>query len=371
MIRLLIFLYIILTPFYIFESGNIQPSHALILILFFYYIVFINKLKINIYKNKHEKKALIFVVLFTVYVVIVNTIVSLYTDSIGSMKYTLYYLFNLIVFFLFSSLFLYKKVTISYIYVFLAITLVSQAVLLVFGVGRTWHGYQYILFFNNPHQLGYFSLLTSSLLLMISVYKKISPQYVIPIIIVASYLSFSALSIASFISIIVSLSFYVLHLMKRRSKFFISTFFVFLFLSLLYGERVIIELSSNNSYVSITSKLTTKTDRDGGWAAGRGYDTLFKEPQYLIFGMGELPGRFHNEFHSILGNVLRSYGVVGLFLLLSFGYFIFKNKPLFCIYLFIPVLIYGLAHNGIRQPLLWIYLALVLSLPKTNSNPKK
>ena len=53
---------------------------------------------------------------------------------------------------------------------------------------------------------------------------------------------------------------------------------------------------------------------------GRGYDRLVKYSQYLLFGAGEGDySRFGYdiEIHSTLGNILMSYGIIGLLLFVT------------------------------------------------------
>ena len=66
------------------------------------------------------------------------------------------------------------------------------------------------------------------------------------------------------------------------------------------------------------------------------------------------------EIHSTLGSLIFSYGLVGAGLaLLALVASIGRSLAGF-LYLG-PVMIYGLAHNGIRQPLLWVLLAVAVS----------
>lgn len=320
----------------------------------------------KLHVSNSNKKVIFYLAMFTIYVIFVNSIISIYNNSALALKYNLYYLFNFMVFIIFLDILSKNKVYIKYIFYSLTISLLIQFLLMLGGYGRTWLGYQHILFFNNPHQLGYYSLLLASLLLLVGVYRKTMPLQLLSIIGIAIYLSISALSISSSLAIAVGSTFYVMRQTKQKSRGFYLIVAISIILSLVIGKTIYQKVVVSNPYINIEEKIGSKTSRSGGWQAGRGYDTLFEDPQYLILGMGEFPGRFHNEFHSILGNILRSYGIVGLSLLLIFGYLVFKHKPLFTFYYFIPILMYGLAHNGIRQPFLWIYLAMVLSLFEKN-----
>ena len=100
----------------------------------------------------------------------------------------------------------------------------------------------------------------------------------------------------------------------------------------------------------------------------RGYSRLVLHPQYLAFGAGE--GAFirlsdeenDKEFHSTLGNVLMSYGVIGLSFLLSLFFVVFRRATLSSMCLFLPLMLYGITHMGLRNTMLWVFLELVLPM---------
>lgn len=362
MILFLLILFFLLTPFYFFESGGLQPSHISFVILFLYYFLYVKKLKLSMpYK---ARKAVLYLILFITYVFATNFTASIIYNGEILPKHSFYYLFNFLVFILFLDLFEYKKEYTSVIFNLLTMTLIIQLLLMISGYGRTWHGQQHILFFNNPNQLGYFSLLLSSVLIIIGINNKKHPLIIMILVIISAYLSLSAVSITASIAITVSAIIYYINQMRKKTKTFYIIILISIIVATTYGNTFYKKISNEDIFTRIDHKFNNKTTRDGGWAAGRGYDTLTENPEYLLFGRGELPGQFHTEFHSIFGNILRSYGFVGLFLFLNFGYRSFKNSPISIMYYLIPVLIYGISHNGIRQPFLWLFLATIVSLFK-------
>ncbi|GBD74301.1 hypothetical protein TEHN7125_2461 [Tetragenococcus halophilus subsp. halophilus] len=98
---------------------------------------------------------------------------------------------------------------------------------------------------------------------------------------------------------------------------------------------------------------------------GRGYDRLYDHPEYWISGAGE--GAYYRfsksnfELHSTLGNLLISYGIVGLSLFVLMILFVLRNDRFRSAYIVLFLMVYGLTHNGIRNSLLWILLALIAS----------
>jgi O-antigen ligase len=118
----------------------------------------------------------------------------------------------------------------------------------------------------------------------------------------------------------------------------------------------------NTELFSRTANVGTEDDDS---LAGRGYDRLIQYVQYTLLGAGE--GKFtrfalskhHGELHSTIANILFSYGFIGLLLFIS----LFLNPKYYLgkvLFYMSPILLYGLAHNGIRSPLFWIAFALSL-----------
>ena len=96
----------------------------------------------------------------------------------------------------------------------------------------------------------------------------------------------------------------------------------------------------------------------------RGYSRLVEHPEYLPLGAGEgafgrLTDLREKEFHSSLGNILMSYGVVGLGLLFGFFFVVFRSSPRINLFYFGLIMLYGVTHMGMRDTMLWIFLGLV------------
>lgn len=96
---------------------------------------------------------------------------------------------------------------------------------------------------------------------------------------------------------------------------------------------------------------------------GRGYDRIFNHPEYLLLGAGEVDIKrfksFDGEIHSTFGNLFFSYGVIGLALFLGIIISLIKGNNFTNYYYIIPLFLYSLTHNGIRNTILWILFALI------------
>jgi hypothetical protein len=121
----------------------------------------------------------------------------------------------------------------------------------------------------------------------------------------------------------------------------------------------------------------------------RGYSRLVEHPEYLPLGAGEgafsrltdvseaaiLKGRVPTtgssvkEFHSSLGNILMSYGIVGLSLLFAFFFVVFRNTPTINLLYFGLIMLYGVTHMGMRDTMLWVFLGLVYVQGMAENSP--
>ena len=121
----------------------------------------------------------------------------------------------------------------------------------------------------------------------------------------------------------------------------------------------------------------------------RGYSRLVEHPEYLPLGAGEgafdrltdvseaasfkgrvpTTGSSVKEFHSSLGNILMSYGIVGLGLLFAFFFVVFRNTPTINLLYFGLIMLYGVTHMGMRDTMLWIFLGLVYVQGMAENSP--
>lgn len=96
----------------------------------------------------------------------------------------------------------------------------------------------------------------------------------------------------------------------------------------------------------------------------RGYNRLIEHPEYWLFGAGEggYLERFgvHMEFHSLLGNIQVSYGIIGLFLFMNLLWASIKKNYFKNWSVLIPIMFYGITHNGIRSGLFWVLLSILM-----------
>lgn len=369
---------IVLFPFYLFPSGLPQLAHAL----------FFAGALISIYNNKtaftQKSNALTGPLLcFVIYVCLIaliqsflyavagdplarkSLVVSLFTSA-EPLTYALFYVFNYVVFIgvISTGTSFYDKglqeVFWRYLLIAVMLCLAIQVLIGISGSGRTFKtSFRAILFFNNPNQLGYFSVLAATLIFMVQASTKKYLGLAMGGYACALYVSALALSKAALVSMVsVPLIFLFGSKSNVGSKLIAIIFCGLLVISgvFLVNDQVIDRLEAR------FSNFGAQQQDDS--LEGRAYDRLVKFPEYLVLGAAEglRLGRFGggNEIHSLFATVLFSYGLVGLGLLLVFLIRLFRLVGVKNFSYLVPVAFYNLTHNGIRSPLLWMILALLV-----------
>lgn len=98
--------------------------------------------------------------------------------------------------------------------------------------------------------------------------------------------------------------------------------------------------------------------------AKRGYDRIWNEAEYLLFGAGEGMFARHDsawrgELHSTFGTLLFCYGIVGFAIICTFFAQIMARRPFEFVAFVVPMFVYSLTHQGLRFTPFWILLAVV------------
>ena len=355
-------------PFYLFSSGQPQISH-LILALLFAFVLF--KMPSQFLNSIKENKR---VMIFMIYITYINLIWLILTEDTSFFVYTLFYLFNVLLFY--STYLLYENSLISskIIRVAILFTLIIQFIFLLKS-GLSFNT-RNMLFFNNPNQLGYFAIAIINIYFILGVNQKEEDRgkleiiqnilvYVLAFILIL--FSSSKASIFSYILIMMYILYIELIERVNSLKIFISILLaISLVIVFITNFNTISNMAENTALFNRTEKIGTESDDS---LAGRGYDRIVEYPKYLLFGAGE--GDFKRfalshhkgELHSTVANILFSYGIIGFIIFVSF----FLNSKFYIkrvLFYMSPILLYGLSHNGIRSPLFWIALAISFEYSK-------
>src|SRR5699024_9035494 len=356
-IFILVFLFIIFQPIYLWSSGVPQVADILGVLL-----IVLTSIK---YKSIKKDLPIYIILFFMFYTLTVNLFWGLILqEQLESILNSSWYIYNILIMLTFIVILKNNPTILKLVsHGIIFIVIIELIVIIVFpGTGLRATGT-----FNNPNQLGYFSILYLSLFFLIINQKK-DKSFVFWIITIASLIiSFYSLSkgsmLAMFILIIIQL--FIMLKQKKHLKTFFSIMLIILLIMVThqYFEKI---LDESELYLNVENRiLDIGKDTDDN-PAGRGYDRILNHPEYLFLGAGEVSTKrfdsFDGEIHSTFGNLLFSYGIIGLSLFLLLLFNIIKNNNIVNYYMLLPLFLYSLTHNGLRNPVFWIILAFIYVL---------
>lgn len=360
--KIFFFIAMQLAPFYLFPSGTVQLSQ-MVFIAFSTIVIF--KYKAFHFSQKYFNLGKLLIV-FVVYIGFIQGYYYMTTDDIVFLKVFIFYLYSLFVFLLMLYVFYKDKAYMKLLYYSSSISLVLLGVLYLalYGTGQP----RATLFFNNPNQLAYYVLLNISIVMHLFFNVKISKNR---FLLSASLFTSIVLMLASISKAglaALALLFFIFGF-KNKKIFFLAFFLVLvgIFIFIYYSQEL-------QLLQSATDRITNSTGRaHEGFLIERGYIRIFEYPEYLLFGAGEgMNDRFNSilEIHSFFGNIVFSYGIIGLGLFLYFIYYLYKLTSYQTIILLMPLFLYGIVHNSIRNPLFWIYCSLLFVTMRKKINEK-
>jgi hypothetical protein len=363
LIDFLILMYFCLKPIYIFESGDVQPADIIMMLLFLM-LFFLTNRKSNITTGYFKeawslRSTMLVMILFSLWTAVVNALWFFGLGDTGLIKPVLFYLFNfsaVAVFYMYYLIFgerLFNVVKMS-----LIATLILQ--LLIFFVFFTSGG-RATLAFNNPNQLGYFGLLALTYLLVLSE-EKLSIPYIAAICI-STWLTLLSISKAAIISALAILALYILF--RKNSSKFLKYSFIALMLAAIFFISTNMELLAKVPLLNNAMTRITYIQNDDSLINGRGYGRIFEMGSNFLWGMGEGAYRRFSyltgmELHGTIAGIFVSYGLIGLILLMAVLWkgFLPRNTLCFSKLLIISgIFLYWFTHQGIRNSLFWILLA--------------
>lgn len=354
----MIYLYVILTPFYIFNSGLPQISDFIMLFAILYYFSSIKKIQLN-------SKLIINIFIIIFYIVIINGYWFSKYQSNDFIISTLFYLFNFMILIYFISIHTnYGSRVLKHLYKALCISLILQFILSLF-YSSAIEGREYLLF-NNPNQLGYFVILTIALIMFISFRIKPKSYYLIIIHIIAIYLAILSLSksaiILTSILFLFQIILFYLNIFNIKRIIILSSF-IFIIIGVVFLNAE--EIRKLHTYQEVESRISTLNLDSTSNLEERRYDRVFENKKYWFLGAGE--GATHKRFqsgeiHSTFFNIFFNYGIVGTVLFLFLFVYLIKNSRWEELILLFIIFIYGLTHNGIRQGFIWILIALIFAV---------
>lgn len=356
-------LYIITKPLYILKNSPIQIAD--LILLFNIMFIFITYRKIVIlYPEKIFNLIVLYQFLINIFAYFIWREETL--ESFSLLKNNLYYIFNLLLMIYISTLIKFGNTkVIKGITKGLTFSMIVILIGLVLNTGTSRNSS----FFNNPNQLGYYSVLViTSTELLHEFYTKVQKN----ICIIIAFLS--VLMCASKAAIIAVIVFYTIHYaIKKRFKtelinfnmkkiFFALGLFILIIALILKFENIL------SYYVEVLlQRLEPIIKGDTNLGSGRGYDRIKEIGLSVLYGVGE--GAFYrfstmygNETHSSYATIIISYGIIGFGLYVVFFKEVIQKKYFEFFIIFSGVFTYWISHNGLRNSLLWILFILMYEI---------
>ena len=349
-------LYFISKPFYMLPSGLPQVADAIMVIIIIIFLFNYN-IKLN--------KMIFLSFLLILYVLLVNSIFAIiYSDSSFFIS-AMFYVFNILILIITINLYRVHGIALlKFIFYGVVSSVFIQILCSLFYTDSS--AIRQTLFFNNPNQLGYYALLSLSLIYVINTKLQISNFQLFIYSIGCLYLTFLSVSNAAILaSILMIVLYFSIGIFNQKS-------FKYILLLLLVSISLLIvfqlfeqQIRLTNMYENIYYRFTTMEVDLESISEERRYDRLTEYPQYLIFGAGE--GLYHERFgkgeiHSTLFSFLFSYGLIGFSILIFYLFLLIYKANLIYYIPLLSIFIYGLTHNGIRQGSLWVILGIIFVL---------
>ncbi|MCH3884615.1 hypothetical protein [Tenacibaculum aquimarinum] len=264
----------------------------------------------------------------------------------------------------------YIKIIVTCIVVSLSI----QVILALLGIQRQIiNSSRGVIFFNNPNQLGYYSLSMLTIITILLQKIQLKKLTIFIIIGLSAYLVLFSGSRAALAGIL---------LLGGINMYQLGFKLNFGYLILILTFFICLPFVINSDFVQkkidlIESRNNRNTHSNISEAQIRGYDRIYLNPQYIFLGAGEgkndrFTSHHELEIHSAFGTMLFSYGILGLLLLLSIINESIKKNRLLGAVILLPILVYNITHNGLRNSLLWGILgAMSVVLLNKEKNDKK
>ncbi|WP_409606340.1 hypothetical protein [Thermus sp.] len=377
--------FVLLSPFYVWESGLPQPAHFLGAGL----VVALLLLR---RRFTWDRKVMPWGFLFSIYAAVVNMAVYVTYLDAHSLLSAIYYGFNFSLFWAVQQLadaqgrsWLVKQVRLAFV-----VLLFVQALFFLSGKGRAFGENRFMGSFNDPNQLAHWTLWAVIVILAVDYFlqRRLSWWSWVGLLLGFAILvaSASRSGLLGFSAIVLAL---VVRVAFRRVRFHRKSGQVWLFSLLSLGvlagllAPVILLGVSNEKVTGFQEKLVEQVQfyvlrvqegiaKSGENLEERGYDRLWKFPEYLILGAGEGASQrwagettFLGEIHSTLAGVIFYYGIPGSLLIVLFIGRIWSTLPgLWLRLLLLAPLLYSLGTYNLRNSMFWLGLAILWAVGK-------
>lgn len=216
--------------------------------------------------------------------------------------------------------------------------------------------------FNNPNQLGYFTLLALATIAVLTRFE-LRKWWLMLGWLAGGVAAFSAASLAVWGGLVALVGGYLLANVNSLKG---AVRMGLVGIMLLMGVVVFDYAGSGVLSAGFESRLDRAPEKIAGIVEERNYDRVVAFPEYWGVGAGEASrsvdrfGEYSGlEVHSSLGMLLLSYGIPALLMFLVMLGVLLKRAPLPVALVIMGVLFYSLTHMGLRFTPFWLFLVVV------------
>lgn len=356
--------YVLLKPYYFLPSGLPQIADLMLIVA----LPFVLSLP-SAPQREEMRRFRLSMTIFCCYAALVNIGWAFaLMDPKVAMGGT-FYVFNLCLMIICVRIgLLHPQATLRTIAYAMVLSAVTQVVLigLNYDVSRS----RQIASFNNPNQLGYWSLLGLCIFWSIAGSLKMKWYVQAPTALSFVYTALVSLSKSSIISIAILC---LLHFVKKPK---------FLLIGLLALAPALLVVENSSLFERVTHRLQSIGEQRDDSLGSRGYFRIVENPQYVLLGAGEgalyrfvgsrerLMIAEYPEIHSTFGTILFSYGLIGSAAFAAAIWCLYRLSSGGLFLHLLPAFLYGLTHQGLRFSFLWLLLAVIAVVGSTSfSNP--
>jgi len=347
-------LYLLISPLYVFPKGLPQPADLLLM-------MGITGGLIVSFLSYRGGIPMVYLVgmLFVGLTFIINLTNNFFFPDKRLLLSSTYYAYNFLVFAFVVHLFskdhhVMKDLT----YFAVASSVIVQCLWAIlfpdFGVKRMTAA------FHNPNQLSYWGLCMAAMIFYLKRDETFS-RFDFFLFVVIAYIQALALSKSGIISYSVMLIFLIFaRQTPARAKIGLGVGLVFfgIFIGFL-GTQVFSFYDDVAVVERVVGRIAGIGQENDDSLEGRGYNRIWENPHYLVYGAGE--GSFDrfrtrwssNELHSGLATIVFSYGVFGFALFGLFVMLVVYKQPWQCWAIMFAVILYGASSQTIRFTHTW------------------
>lgn len=367
MYGVLLFLSFSTTSMYFFDSGGAQIVHLLLFLIFSLFIT-LNRFRIDIISG-----CLLFIFSYSL---LNESLVAISSGFYEDIIFPIYCLFNVLVYISISRLsnqnllpYMVYGHLLSIIIAIISVVISGASLVASHDVS-----YRAIGLFNNPNQLGYYSVCSFSMIYVFYRLNKLKLLAAVFFSFLCILLTFYSLSKAAILSIIPIALFALVY---NKKIFFISSLLVILSIPFIANN-----LAKNPSVyadIKVVTRIVNMGNENDSGIASRGYYAFMDGSSLeIIFGQGYRAIRniVGHEVHSSFASLLNYYGILPFisFILLNLYWYYFLNKNFGfrgSVIIFTPPFLYGLTHNGLRFSIFWMLIAVSMAIYLNRTCSKK